>query len=376
MHKHDKPDAPVTKDGARRRARRSALPLAAAGLLTALAATACSVEPGGVELGKDWKGARAFALSEVDGQLTVIGVNPVKGKAEPLVVVPSQADDNDTLAPQIVRLADGRWMISVPRKGGKPDRLYALDRKDHSVAVQGAGVESLHGLFPARSRVAAVPGLPDEDTHGGKGTGGPSAILVQNPADWTTDRTVRVPGTVSLAASSRGSDTLCVTRDAADGKGRTRVSTVGLTDGKVTEAAAAPEGFTVQQLACADGTPVLAGAGSTQGKTSAGSGRLDVAHKDGNVIVTADGGRVDQLAVDGDTLVAAVFHKDHERLVTLDMTSGKETHRVTLPGLTDAAGLQHTERGWLALSDEGAVLTDPASGATKKIGLPGKLLAS
>lgn len=379
MHTHHKnhKNHIVTRTGrVRRRSLRGALPLAAVGLLTVVATTACSVEPGGVELGSDWKGARAFSLAEVDGQLTVVGVNPRKGKAEPLVVVPSQADDNDTLAPQIVRLADGQWVITVPRKGGKPDRIYRIDRKDHAVAAQGAGLEPLHGLFPGKSRVAAVPGLPDEGEAGGKGQGDSSAVLVEKPADWTTDRTVKIPGTISLAASGLDSDTLCVAQDAEDGKGRTKVATVDLLDGKVHDGAAAPEGFEAQQLACDDGHPVLAGPGGEPGKTSGSSGKVSTEQKDGNTIVTIEGGRVDQLAVDGDTIVAAVFHDDKESLVTLDAKSGEETHRVALSGLTDAQGLQRTEQGWLVFSDEGAAFATPALKAAKKITLPGKLLAS
>jgi hypothetical protein len=362
--------------GPARQARRGALPLTALALLTAVAATACSVEPGGADLGTDWKGAKAFALAEVGGELTVVGVNPKKGKAEALAVVPSQADDNDTLAPQIARLADGRWVLSVPRKGGKPDRLYGLDRKEHAVSGHSAGVEPLHGLYPAKSLVAAVPGLPDEGKGGGELKGDSSAVLVEKPGNWQTTRTVKIPGTVSLAASAPTSDTLCLTQDAKDGGGPTRVTTVDLASGRTHEETAAPDGFEVQQLACADGRPVLAGPAKTGGGTSKGSGKLSVSHKGGTTQVTVDGGRIDQLAADGDTITAAVFHKDTESLVTLDAKSGKETHRATLPGLSDADGMQHTDQGWLVFSDDTAALVAPSAPTAKKITLPGKILAS
>ncbi|MEV0845561.1 hypothetical protein AB0J21_06670 [Streptomyces sp. NPDC049954] len=349
------------------------------GLLAVPVLAGCTAGPGGVELGTDWKGARSFVLSKVGGELTVVGVNPDRGTAEPLVVVPAQADDDDTLAPQIVRLADGRWMIAVPRSGGKPDRLYRLDRADRAVAAQGASLAAVHGLFPGRSRVAVVPGLPDgggqgETEGGGDGKGRGSTILVEKPVDWATERTVRLPGTIALAASDPASDWLCVTRDTGDDGGRAPVATVDLVDGRVRETSPVPEGFQVQQLACADGVPVLAG--SSTG-TSTGPGTLRAERRGGALVVEADGGRVDQLAVDRDGSVAvAVFHQGREYLVLLDADSGKETSRLRLPGLTDADGLRRTGAGWLVVSQEGAVAVDPARRATREIALPGELLAS
>ncbi|MEU0088848.1 hypothetical protein [Streptomyces sp. NPDC006274] len=89
-------------------------------LLTALSSalaltTACS-GPGGVDLGNDWKGSSTFALAKVDGLVTVVGINPDKPRAESLAVVPQQADDDDAISPHIVELADGRWLLTVPRK--------------------------------------------------------------------------------------------------------------------------------------------------------------------------------------------------------------------------------------------------------------------
>lgn len=368
------------------RAGRGKLSLGALGLLAVLVVPGCTAGPGGVELGTDWKGARSFVLSKVDGELTVVGVNPDKGTAEPLVVVPAQADDDDVLAPQIVRLADGRWMIAVPRTGGRPDRLYRLDRTDRAVAAQSASLAAVHGLFPGRSRIAAVPGLPDggdpgSAEGGGDGKGRGSTVLVEKPSDWVTERTVRLPGAITLAASDPASDRLCVVREAGGGGDRTLVATVDLLDGRVRETSPVPEGFQVQQLACADGVPVLAGPSPGTGAAT-GPGTLRTERRAEVLVVEADGARVDQLAVAGDTVAAAVFHRDHEYLALLDTATGREVSRTRLPGLTDADALRRPDgagggaKDWLVVSEEGAVAVDAARGATKEIALPGRLLGS
>ncbi|WP_030620323.1 hypothetical protein [Streptomyces sclerotialus] len=356
------------------RLRRAAAALALVSALTA--ATAACGGPGGVELGTDWKGARNFALADVNGELTVVGVNPERDTAEPLVVVPSQKDDDRTLAPQIVRLADDRWVLAVPRKGGKPDRLYEVDREERAVAVQRPGLEATYGLYPAKSAVAAVPGFADRK-------GGDSTVRVRKggDGDWSTVRTVKVPGTVSLAASDTTSDRLCVSQDAKDAKdaedtadGGT-AAVVDLESGTVTDAGA-PRKLRVQQLACADGRPVLAGTVGAPGSTSAGSGAVEARRKGGVTVLTSDGARFDQVAADGGSLVAAVFHKDRESLVRLDARTGEETARVRVPGLADAEGMQRTKGGWLLFSDNAAVRVDLDKGTTKRIPLPGRLLAS
>ena len=86
---------------------RTPLLLGALGSAALLFTTACS-GPGGVELGDDWKGSRTFALAEVDGLTTVVGINPDKPGAQSLAVVPQQADDDASVSPHIAELADGR----------------------------------------------------------------------------------------------------------------------------------------------------------------------------------------------------------------------------------------------------------------------------
>ncbi|MGX1270936.1 hypothetical protein [Streptomyces phaeoluteigriseus] len=223
---------------------RTSAALGALGALTttaALLATACS-GPGGVDLGTDWKGASAFALADVDGLVTVVGVNADRSRAQSLAVVPQQADDDRAVSPQIVELADGRWLVTVPRKGGKPDRRYLVNRADHTLDGLG-GDERLRRVLPGKTLVAEVAGLPDAKSASGSPE---STVLVRNPADWSTRREVKVPGTVGLAASDPASDTVCLGGGSGSG---TRLSVVRLTDGKVT-AVAGPAGLDVTGLAC------------------------------------------------------------------------------------------------------------------------------
>ncbi|POX52744.1 hypothetical protein C3489_17385 [Streptomyces sp. Ru71] len=130
-----------------------------------LVAAACALAaacagPGGVTLGDDWKGSSAFALVDVDGLATVVGVNAVKGRAESLAVVPQQADDGAGGAgPQIVALADGRRLVTVPRKGGASDRRYVLDPRARVLDGVGTGAGPSR-VLPGKTLVGEVAGLP------------------------------------------------------------------------------------------------------------------------------------------------------------------------------------------------------------------------
>ncbi|GCB48072.1 hypothetical protein [Streptomyces sp. NL15-2K] len=172
-------------------------PRAALGDLALLAA-ACS-GPGGAELGEDWAGATTFALARVDGLVTVVGINPGRARAESLAVVPQQSDDTDAVSPHIVQLADGRWLVTVPRGGSGPDRRYLVNRRDH-VLDSLPGDERLRRLLPGRTLVAEVAGSPDTETTGHTSA---SSVLIRDPSDWSTRRELKIPGTIGLAASDR-----------------------------------------------------------------------------------------------------------------------------------------------------------------------------
>lgn len=347
-----------------RPAARAALLLAALGTTAALT-TACS-GPGGVDLGKDWKGSSTFALAKVDGLVTVVGINPDKSRAQSLAVVPQQADDDDSVSPHIVRLADGRWMLTVPRKGGKPDRRYEINRKDH--VLDGlTGGERLRLILPGKTLVAEVAGLSDAKSASGSAE---SSVLVRNPADWTTTRELKVPGTIGLAASDPASDTICLGSGSGSG---TKVSVANLTDGKITSVAV-PSGLAVTDLVCPSGRPVVVGSPAS-GKSGAGV-KVTLTRRAAETAVSVDGGRADAVAAtDSSVVVAAAIGNDTE-LVEVDATTGKELHRARVKGLTGVADLTHTSAGWLVYADKTVTRVDLATGKTKRFDLPGTLLDS
>ncbi|MEV6180796.1 hypothetical protein [Streptomyces sp. NPDC052015] len=351
---HD-PAVPAPTPRGRRRIPRPFLLLAALASAAALTTTACS-GPGGVELGTDWEGSSTFALAEVDGLVTVVGIDPAEPGAQSLAVVPQQADDDDSVSPHIVRLADGRWMLSVPRTNGKPDRRYLVNREDHTLDGM-TGDERLRRTLPGRTLVAEVAGLPGAD--------GKSSVLVKNPADWTTERELEVPGTIGLAASDPASDVVCVAA------GNT-VSTADLTTGKVTPVPV-PKGLTVDQLACPAGHPVVVGA-----PASAASGRVAVSltRQAAVTTVSVTGARADAVAARGSSIVVAAAKGDDTELIEVDAHSGKELRRATVRGMAASLALTPTSAGWLLYAEDSVTRVDLATGKTKRFDLPGTLLDS
>ncbi|MFI1702043.1 hypothetical protein [Streptomyces bobili] len=344
---------------------RTALSAAALTATAALLATACS-GPGGVDLGTDWKGASAFALAEVDGLVTVVGVNADTSRAESLAVVPQQADDDRAVSPQIVELADGRWLVTVPRKGGKPDRRYLVDRADHT--LDGLrGDERLRRVLPGKTLVAEVAGLPDAKSASGSPE---STVLVRDPADWSTRREVRIPGTIGLAASDPASDTVCLAEGSGSG---TRVSVVRLADGKVT-AVARPAGLDVTGLACPAGRPVVVGAPAGSTSVASGKVRVSVTRNAADTAVSVDGGRADAVAATGTTIVVAASTGGDTDLVEVDAGTGRELRRARVEGLAAAQHLTRTPAGWLVYGEDSVVRVNLGSGATERFDLPGTLL--
>ncbi|MGW6910183.1 hypothetical protein [Streptomyces sp. NPDC054940] len=342
-------------------------PLFLSAFLSSLAATAvlttgCS-GPGGVDLGKDWKGSATFVLAKVDGLVTVVGINPDKARAESLAVVPQQADDDDSVSPQIVELADGRWLLTVPRKGNKPDRRYEVSRKDHVLDGLVAD-ERLRRLLPGRTLVAEVAGLAD--TKSGRHTTA-SSVLVKDPANWTTKRELKVPGTIDLAASDPKSDRVCLA-------GGSRVSGADLTTGKVTPVSV-PGGLDVQDLVCPSGHPVIVGSTSTTSGSS-GSLKAKLTRTAAQTTVSVAGGRVDAVAATGSSLLIAAASGDDTEILELDATTGKELHRARVKGVAASLDITATSAGWLLYTENSVTRVDPATGHTKTFDLPGTLLDS
>ncbi|WP_282702884.1 hypothetical protein [Streptomyces sp. CC219B] len=323
-------------------------------LCSTLALTAACAGPGGVELGHDWRGATTFALARVDGLVTVVGVNARAGRAESLVVVPQQADDTDAVSPGIVELADGRWLLGVPRDGGGPDRRYVINRTDH-VLDGMAGDERLRRVLPGKNLVAEVPGLPDR--------AGTSGVLVKDPSDWSTRRELRIPGTIGLAASDPGTDTVCL----ADGDRQVHV--VDMHDGETTPVPV-PTDLEIMDLACPSGRPVVVGARSS----ASGPLRTDLTRTDTATTVSVAGGRPDAVAATGSSIVLAVSTGQDTEIVELDAVSGKQLHRARVEGVAAALALTPTPAGWLLYTERTVTRVDLATGRTKRFDLPGILL--
>ncbi|MDF6044305.1 hypothetical protein LRD69_19625 [Streptomyces sp. JH14] len=341
---------------------RAALLLVAFGSTAALT-TACS-GPGGVDLGNDWQGSRTFALADVDGLVTVVGINPDKPRAESLVVVPQQADDDDAISPHIVELADGRWLLTVPRKGGKPDRRYEIDRKDHTLDGM-TGDERLRRILPGKSLVAEVAGLPDTKSASGAAE---SSVLVRDPANWTTKRVIKVPGIIDLAASDPASDTICLGSDS----GGTRISVADLANGRVTSVSV-PKGLDVKDLACPSGHPVIVGSPAA-GRS--GDVKVSLTRSAAETVVRVDGGRVDAVAATGSSLVVAVATGNDTELVEVDSASGKELHRARTKDLAASLNITPSSTGWLVYTENTVTRVNLATGEAKRFDLPGTLLDS
>jgi hypothetical protein len=102
---------------------------------------------GGVELGDDWAGSETFVVATMSGLTTVLGVDPDRHRAEPLLVVPQQRDDDSVLAPQIVRLPERR-----PTRRGCWSYRGAGTLRHGSTASATA---TAHSWRPVTSRAAA-----------------------------------------------------------------------------------------------------------------------------------------------------------------------------------------------------------------------------
>ncbi|MDF3301026.1 hypothetical protein [Streptomyces tropicalis] len=333
-----------------------------------VALTGCSGSDG-VSLGHDWKGSETFVTANVSGHTVVVGIDPAARHAQSLAVVPSEDGDDDVLAPQLVQFADGRWMLTTPRKGNRPDRFFEVDPAAGRLEEKAHGTDRLRQLAPGSRLVAAVYGV----SSGGGGAqtatagGDSTSVLVHDAATWRTVREARAPGAVALAASDPGSDTLCVTSgEGADA----RASVVDLGTGRVTAAGTAG-GVQVQQLACPGGKPVLVGTPAAPGRTARAT--LTRRRAGAATVVTVDGGRVDAAEASGNTLVAAVNTGDDTDLVAYDTAAGREVHRVHIRGMDNSLLLRHTRSGWLLVSDDTATVVDLDRGTARTFGLPGTL---
>ncbi|MFY1677455.1 MULTISPECIES: hypothetical protein [unclassified Streptomyces] len=330
--------------------------------------TACS-GPGGVDLGNDWEGSRTFAVARVDGLVTVVGINPDKPRAESLAVVPRQADDDDAISPRIVELSDGRWLLTVPRKDGKPDRWYEINRKDHTLDGM-TGDERLRRILPGKTLVAEVAGLADTKSANGAAS---SSVLVRDPANWTTKRELNVPGTIGFAASDPTTNVVCLgsSADGASADG-TSIFVANLADGRVTPVTV-PGDLDVKGLACSSGRPVIVGSPAS---AKSGDIKVSLRRTTAGTVVTVDGGRADAVAATASSIVVAAATGNDTELVEVDAASGKELHRARVKDFAASLNITPTSAGWLVYAEKTVTRVDLTTGKTKRFDLPGTLLDS
>ncbi|WP_406496493.1 hypothetical protein OG936_20435 [Streptomyces sp. NBC_00846] len=342
-------------------------------LAAVTAALGCAVTvsscagPDGVDLGTDWKGAQVFVLAKVNGEVTVVGINPVKGTAESLAVVPQQSDDDSVLAPQILQQADGNWLVSVPRKGGKASRLYAIDRKEKTLAKVGEA-EELRELVPGKSLMGQVDGLATVRKSGQDKGRQTTSVLVTRSASGAVVREAHVPGTVTLAASGAATDRVCLVADSA---GHDVVSTLDLSSGNV-EGVGETGLANVSALACADGRPVVAGA--PEAKTSLKG--VSVRQTAQSMVLTSGDGEISRVAADGPSVVAVQAAGDAGVLFVRLGSDGKVQQQVKVSGLSSAEGLHVVDRGWVLTEGDRAAVVDVRTGKSTSFALPGDLLAA
>jgi hypothetical protein len=331
--------------------------LALTAFAAVVATSAACDGPGGVDLGTNWAGSKTFVLSKVSGLVTVVGIDPGKHSAESLAVVPSQSDDDTVQAPEIAHLADGRWLVAVPRKSGKPSRLYEVNTKDHTLDGLGQ-VEDGRSLVPAGKVIGAV--------HGGSKAQPNGSVLVYDPATWNVRRTVELPIPAGIAAG--GPDRVCAA-DSADSA--TRVVQATLSSGSVS----APQqiaGLQAQALDCSDGLVV---AGAPTGPPATGAATVKVGRSGAATVVTSSA-RVDRVRSAGGSLVAAVSTPEAEQILELDRANGKELHRVSVTGFADVAGMSLSGSDWIIVSGDRGAVVNLSTGKADRFDLPGRLLAA
>lgn len=338
----------------RQRRHMPARQLVVAVLVILIVVVACA--SGGVQLGSNWVGSRMFVLSRVHNQLTVVGIDPDRRTAEALIIIPSRSDDNSLLAPQLVQLADGHWLASVPRNGNKPARLYSVNRADRTLDARRdldvAGV-----LVPTAGPIAAI------ETSRGRAR----AVLYQ-PTTWGRLRTVELGGTARLVEGDPQSSRLCV----ADVTDRRSVVAIFNLDTAVVVRRTELPSTGVQAMACGPGRPLVA-SGTSKDAQSDPVLRIDI--RNGADVLTSSAGRVDRVVADNKTVTAMVATGGHIEVVQLIRDGGRELQRVRVNSLSavDAVGRFGTK--WVLVSGETCAVVDLENGSSHNFAMPGPLVS-
>lgn len=324
----------------------------------AVLATAACGDPGGVELGHNWSGAETFVLVRVDNLTTVVGIDPQKLAAEALAAVPTQKDDDNVNSPSMSRLAGDRWIVVIPKVGGKPSRVYRVDKKDKTLDVAGT-MEAGRTLIPAGNLAVAVGAAS-------RAAGKPDALLYE-PESWHTRRTIPLP--MDPKVQSANQDNLCI----AGAKGAASAVVTSPLGGSTASHLSDVSGSPVQAIDCSAGYVTIAqGPGGTPPATEPS---LVLEQKDGIQVVTTSAGRVDQLFSDRTSITAAVSIPQGIRVITIRRSDGGEIGRVRVNGFADASAMQRSREGWLIFSGNRAALAKTGATDAVTFSLPGQLLA-
>lgn len=325
-------------------------------------AAACD-GPGGVTLGNDWSGSQVFVLAKVSGLTTVVGVDPQRGTAEPLAAVPTQADDDDVLSPQITRLADGQWVVTIPKKDRHPSVLYLVNTKEHGLDKLGS-VQAGRVLVSAGQSVAGVSAADTSAT-------GKATARMYDVSTWRVERTVDLPIDVTL--TDGGPAGLCVGDVTRSGSLVTQLTSDGST-------ASAPQqipGLQAQSMSCGASKPVLGGTATPQATDAGSPPALQLAHRGNLDVVTTSAGKIDQLSATSTTITAAVSLAKSVEVIQIARDTGKELRQVNVTAMNSAQGMRETPSGGLILTSGSTVATvDLGRRTSSVIKLPGEALGS
>ena len=320
-----------------------------AGLFIVLALGAACSGPSGVEVSHDWRGVDGFVATDVDGLVTVAGLDPERSRARNLAVLPGRDDDDPVSGPVVARRRNGDALLIRPATGGR-DVLYRIESGNDALSRVG-GLTRGARLYPwTDGWVEVAP----------SGSGASARAL---RSDLTQVFAMQLPITPDVVATD-GAHRLCV---AANGKASARLVTVDLQRQRSSEPIGLPS--TIGVLGCTDQGPLV---GVEVDPGAAGDSAPTARLVDGRVrMLEVDGGRLDALLVDGRTGYAVVGSGNALSALTVDLRSERmlDTHPLGKLEVADDAFL--TGRSLVVAGDDRAAVMDLRTGAVASMKLAG-----
>ena len=305
--------------------------------------------PSGVEVSHDWRGVTGVVAADVDGLVTVTGLDPGRSESRNLAVLPTRDDDDPVSGPVVVRQRNGDSLLIRPTTGGR-DLLYRIESGDDALDRVGS-VAGGARLYPSANGWAEVVA---------QGTGASVRVLTADLSEVFAMRLAIAPDVVA----TDGARHLCV---AANGEGTARVVSVDLQQRRSSD----PIGLrsTVGVLGCTDQGPLV----GVESDPAAESGSAPTARLvDGRVrALEIDGGRLDAMLPDGRTVYAVVARGSTVSVLTVDLASGRtlDVHRLGKVEVTDDAFL--IDHSLVVAGDERAAVLDLTTGVVGTVTLAG-----